>query len=665
MTFSLAINMEKSNRPKYLNEKFKRSNLMASVLNAKIGGPRETAGLLSIMASVASTSPLCYRSIPEYILAPSAFALGSLGAIALATSLMKDWREHFILRNTVKIRSSKPPLKPFEVSGLCFGYTTDKAEPVFLSDDALTRHCIIIGQSGVGKTVAASLLMTQQIQRGGGLLFVDGKLDVDNIISIYQQCAWSGRAQDFLVVNPGDPKNSNTYNPIADGDPDEVASRILSMIPSTESNAGSDFYKQSAFEALVVIIGAIQKCGLKYDFYDLAVLMNSAKALEDLLERLRTKYPKAAEFRNFLMFLDRYRVPINDPRNPLKGQIDTKRLKETLGGIAGRLFTFGTGNFGEILNDYDPDVNLYEGIKSNKIIYVALPTMGKDIAATNFGKMILGDLKTAVSWLQADKSARPKIPFMGFFDEAASYFSESMAVFFEQARSANIFLLPAIQSDSGFSAISEDFKERVISNTTSKMFFRLGTTQSAELAADFIGVTRRGVASTSESAGASSSAQYVQVSPQKTSSDTTSEGQSEKEEEQYLVSPEQLKSMAIGESIMVYEGNKVFNLSVPLTKLSAEGIKNVGEMKLNFRRSKNIPRVKQGLDMMSRAQHYIQAGGQQVNSSSAKAGKPKPQEDAEPGKPGAVPWSVRTGEESPVRAEELLRSHNPSADDFF
>jgi intracellular multiplication protein IcmO len=631
--------------PAYLNDPFKLQTLVRAVIAEKIGGPKETCGIGLLMAASASLSPIVYQTIPPVFLIPSTFVLSALGCIILADALFEEWKSHFVLKNTVGIQSSLPPAISEETQRLLFGYSTDTGKPLYLSDDAQTRHCLILGQSGVGKTVAASLLMAQQIQRGGGLLFIDGKLDVDNINSIYQQCVWAGRAQDFYVINPGDPANSNTYNPIADGDPDEVSSRILSMIPSTESNAGSDFYKQSAFEALVVIIGAIQKCGMKYDFYDLAVLMNSAKALEELLEMLRGKYPKSNEFRNFLIFLDRYRIPSNDSRNPLAGQVDIKRLKETLGGIAGRLFTFGTGNFGQILNDYNPDVNLYESITSSKIVYVALPTMGKDIAATNFGKMILGDFKTCISWLQADRAARPKIPHMAFFDEAASYFAESMAVVFEQARSANIFLMPAIQSDSGFSAISPDFSERVISNTTTKFFFRLGTTQSAEMAAELIGMTRVGVASTSESYGASSSAQYVQVSPQKTSSDTESDGVSEKEEEQYLVSPDKLKSMNIGEAVLTFEGNKIYNLVVPLIKLDKQGAANIGPLRLNFRRRTNVPRIKQGLDMMSQAHAYIQTPMSQAKSAVIKAEKdekknagkahsaPKPVEEAPMGDP--------------------------------
>ena len=83
-----------------------------------------------------------------------------------------------------------------------------------------------------------------------GLAFIDGKLAGDEIETIYQYCCWAGREQDLLILNPGTPSMSNTYNPILRGDPDEVASRILSIIPSTENNPGADHYKQSANRAL-------------------------------------------------------------------------------------------------------------------------------------------------------------------------------------------------------------------------------------------------------------------------------------------------------------------------------------------------------------------------------------------------------------------------------
>jgi len=246
--------------------------------------------MASLMAAAAATSPAIYSSAQGGWLIPAAtFLASAAGSVLLSDTVMAAWKDHFIFKSSVDVESSAVPMEPFEAPGLCFGYCTDTGKPLFIPDDDLFRHVWVVGQSGMGKTVAASLVMTQQIQRGGGVLFVDGKLDIDNISTMYHQCVWAGRGQDFFVLNPGEPALSNTYNPILYGDADEVASRLLSMIPSTESNAGSDFYKQSANEALVVIIGAFKRCGMKYDFYDLAVVMNNGKAMEDLLGRLKKK----------------------------------------------------------------------------------------------------------------------------------------------------------------------------------------------------------------------------------------------------------------------------------------------------------------------------------------------------------------------------------------
>lgn len=588
-----------SSRPFHHNQDWPLTQALTRAFSEKIGGPSDTAALLALGGAALSAVPGVASFVP-----PEAAALaGAAGAAWLSGRLLTDWKDHFLMKSSINLPSSKPPMPPFEKAGLCLGYTTDKGEPLFIPDESLFRHMWIVGMSGVGKTVAGSLLMSQQIQRGGGVLFVDGKLDADNILSLYQFCAWAGRGHEFFVLNPGDPSTSNTYNPILSGDPDEVSARLLSLIPSTEGNAGSDFYKQSANQALTIIIGACQRSGMAYNFYDLAVILNNEKAMQELQNKLNKAAPNSDEAKNLKLFLDQYRVP-QDPRNPLSGGLDMKRIKETLGGMAGRLFQFGTGSFGEILNDYNPEVKLYEAIRDGKIIYAALPTMGKDIAANNFGKMLLGDFRTAVSWLQRNKQDRPITPFLCFFDEAASYVTESWAVIFEQARSAGIFLMPAIQTESGFAAVSDDFSERVIGNTTTRMYFRIGTTKTAETVADLIGTTKRVARTTTESGGASDSRQFVQFSPQKSSSSNDSEGTSEREEEVHLVSPDQLKSMNIGEAVVQYNGKFVYNILIPAVRPSAELVKNIGPLRLNHPR--RHPRS--GLNFKERLDDFIQIG---------------------------------------------------------
>jgi intracellular multiplication protein IcmO len=299
-----------------------------------------------------------------------------------------------------------------EKDGLLLGYTVDSGKGVYLPYEDLMRHAIVVGQSGVGKTVAGSLLFMQQIERGGGAVLIDGKLNEGDLLKVYRMASYFGRESDVLVINPGDPSLSNTYNPILHGDADEVAARILSLIPSTSNDAATDYYKQAANQGIVVIVAAIKRLKLAYNFMDLSILLMNPRALEELESRL----PECDEKVNLTLFLDQFRDH--------KGYIDAKKIKEIFGGIGGRLFTFGSGNFGDITSSYNPDVKLTEALLQKKIIYVMLPTMGKDIAAGNFGQMMVSDLRSSIAELQKlPDEEKPWPPTLAFMDEAGEKLS--------------------------------------------------------------------------------------------------------------------------------------------------------------------------------------------------------------------------------------------------
>ena len=592
--------------------------VLAMVLSTeRIGGARETTWLVMIMLAILSGLPpfsFIIDSLP-LVLAISARVSLLLGVVyaayRLGYSVLKKERKEFVLHSTSNVESSDLDTKAFSKPGILFGYTTDTGEPLYISDEDLCRHLLITGQTGVGKTVLLKTLMFQQIQRGGGMLFVDGKLDSDNIRDMYEFASYCGRANDFLVVNPGQPELSNTYNPILFGDPDEVAARILSLIPSTASSAGADHYKQSANLALVCFISALQEetegqrqawineCrskglpegyidrgrvkGKAYNFLDLSLLTMNEGVLSQLMESVVNADKDSLTRKNLSIFLDQYaKENVTDAREGVI-QVDIKKLKDTLGGIGARMHQFGSGNFGPVLNSYRPEVIMYEAIKEGKIVYVALPTMGKVEAAQNLGKIVISDLKTAISWLQLNKNDRPKIPFLAFMDEMSSYAVESLAVMFEQARSARVALLPAIQTDSGLSNISEDFKERILANTETKIYFKLSSQETATAAAEMIGMTKRVVKSESSGKSDSTSAQALQVGPNKNASSGESKTDGEREQEEYLVSADQLKGLDIGECI-VLRSRRVWNIRVPSLSLKEKIREGIGGLRINHSR---------------------------------------------------------------------------------
>lgn len=585
---------------------------MYNPYGVNLGGRFDAAALLALTGAGLSTTPLLASGIPGLI-GPG---LAGAGAGWLTWRYAHEIRNRNLLKTKLKIKSSPQQIKASRTQAppesLLFGYTTDKGEPIYASYKDLMGHLVIRGQSGVGKSVGASLLMFQHILNGGSLLFIDGKLDYDTLEMIHLMHVWAGREHDLRVINPGDPGCSNTYNPILYGDPDEVAARILSLIPDTSQSPGADHYRQSANQGLTTLIAAIQRAGLAYNFIDLTILLQSSAALEYLEKALDRVAPDSPERINLAIFLNQFRVK--------GGAVNTLKLKEVFGGIGGRMYQFGTGKFGQVTNHYNPEVSLYDDLRAQRSLYVMLPTMGKAEAASNFGKMVTGDLRTTISWLQAlPKHQRPWPPTFGFFDEAGSYILKIWDRMFEQSRSSHTILAPAFQTDANLEAISEELREMVEGNTWLKMFYKLGTQRTAEAAAELIGYHMAAQKTMAMTDSRNESAQMLRDTPDSNVGQGSGMSYTEREEERYRVSPDDLKSLDRGEAIMTYGGDALYNVRVPMIEFSKEFRQSVPKFQPNHFR----PPYRRGIGLYKRIREFITSERLQEldNEAKSKGGK--------------------------------------------
>lgn len=577
--------------------------LIDDIWRMRWGGSLDSIGIGFVGAGFVASAP-GLLSIPYFIPAISAAA----GSFYVVWRLLKTIRERNVLPSRLDLKSSPLPCGPDE-TGVMLGYTTDQGKPFRIPDSDIMRHVLIVGQSGVGKTVMGSLMLFQQIQRGGGLIFVDAKIDVDNLNTIHRLAAWCGRSHDLRVIHPGMPGLSNSYNPLLYGDASEKASTILSTMPSSENSPGTDYYRQAANQGLRTLIGALQGAGLAYNFVDLSILLTNPKALSDLEKRIIAAAPKKPSTWALSLFLEQFKAPGRTG----EVSIDMKRLKETFGGIGGRLHTFGTDSFGEIMNTYNPEVKLFDDIVSNKIIYVGLPTMGKAEDANNFGKLLIGDLRTAVSWIQAlPEEERPWPPFLNFLDEAGSYATPTLARLFEQARSANMIMMPAVQTMANFEAVSPEFAAMAVGNTWTKVFFKLGEQQTAEAAADLIGMEKSVTKTIALSDNVGASHANLRATPESSASGAQGVTRSEKEEEVYRVSVDDLKALDKGECIVTFGGSELYNLRVPMAKLDKATKLALGDYRVNRMRKTtaidkryNNGMYKQAVDLEKEHHRYI------------------------------------------------------------
>lgn len=559
--------------------------LIEAFYRTRIGGTLDTLALLCGIGAGIMTTPLLADTAPKHL----SSLLAGIFAAYFAQRFLAPAMSTAILESNVEIASDHTPdeLDEQEWDGFVIGYTTDSAERVVISDANLMRHLLIVGMTGVGKTVLGMFMMYQQIMRGGGLLFVDGKIDSDNLQTIWQYVQIAGRPQDLRVINPGNPEQSNTYNPILFGDPDEVAARILSLIPSTENNPGADHYRQEANQGVATLVAALQRAGLAYNMIDISILLMSSAALlelEAILAQSRNGRD-SEELKNYRLFIDKFRAP--DPRTGVMS-ININKLKDTFGGIGGRLYMFGTGNFGRVMNTYDPDVRLFDSIMQRHIVYVPLPTMGKTEAASNFGKMLVGDLRTAISWIQAlPQEDRPNPPFFCFLDELTGYATAAAARPFEQARSARLILCGAIQNLANLRLASQDLEQSVLANTYTKIYFKLANHESAEACAEAIGKEKGVLRSLSDTSTDSSSASFLRATPESSSAKGQGFAMGEREQEEFIVSPDDLKKLDSGEIVMTYGGEAIYNLRVPMLTVSPEAAEAYGPPML----TRGLPRM--------------------------------------------------------------------------
>lgn len=547
----------------------------------RIGGATDTVMLTALLIAGLTTTPSLSSMVPSVVPA----LLCAIGLGYFAARVLSGSSSRHLLESSIDLTSDHSPIgEDQKVSGFIIGFSTDTGEPIYIDDAHFVRHFFILGMTGVGKTVLGLLLMFQQIMRGGGLMFIDGKLDSTNIEEIWYYCQMAGRPHHFRVINPGNPDESNTYNPVLFGDPDEVSDRILSIIPSTENNPGADHYKQEAKQGVATLVAALQRAGLKYNMIDLSVLLMNANALLELERKLAISKngSTSEELKNYSIFLDKFRAP-----DPKTGNlvIDMNKLKNTFGGIGGRLYMFGTGKFGAVMNTYDPDINLFEAIRDNLIIYVALPTMGKNESANNFGKLIVGDVRTAISWIQALPPAeRPKPAFLVFMDEQGSYATQALARPYEQSRSANIALAGAVQTFANLTSVSDEFAEMVLGNTWTKVYFKVLAPETATQAAEMIGMEMSIIKSLSDNQTATQSASFLRATPD--SSNAQGEGLSfgERQQEDYRVSPDDLRALAIGEAVVTYGGRHIFNVLIPRIEVSKEARDRFGPVMITRKR---------------------------------------------------------------------------------
>jgi hypothetical protein len=274
--------------------------------------------------------------------------------------------------------------------------------------DALLTQPLHLKEGFAGeKRAIVDHLLSRQISRGGGFLYVcDG--DRQRLNSIAAAMDVAGRTQQFRVLAPMWPELTETCNPLAEGDADQLASITLRLLPQSEGNPGADFYRQSANYALTVIFGALLAIKETPSFRRLTEIL----ARPDVeLPRLQERLPEP-ERETFALFIAPFLKTTKSGAT-----VDTERLNGTLGGIAGRSAMLSQGSLATLLSPAKEGLSWKQVIRQGQGVFLDAGRMGQN---DTFEKILLGSFQSALYGVDSSEITKP---FTIFLDSERSTFA--------------------------------------------------------------------------------------------------------------------------------------------------------------------------------------------------------------------------------------------------
>ncbi len=415
---------------------------------------RPVAGLLHAYLAARAT-------VLEHWLASLAIAVASLlaiGAVFLGlkklSAALNRWRDRMAGLDFKKASYDLQPrayslgalvrANPAPAEQVVLGLS-DQGQPVYLTDRARSMHVHVVGQTGSGKTKSViEPLALQDLWRGRGVLFVDGKGSQENEERLASMAAAAGRldAVKIFTLNPFRP--SHTYNPlhlVANADPQAVAERVFSTF---SPDMDVPYYRDQSSRFFIALISALAATGKRFTMLDVA----AAIASRDVLAfGLRQSSDRKA-------------------RRSIEAQIRQlgRKVGETFTGLLAAVSRYDIPS----VNAYDPDIVLEDEIDHAGVVGFFLPANYYKQLARYIGLCVLQHVQQVGALRQLDRS-RSQLPLYVYADEFYTFAYEGFTDSVNKLRDANISLLLSHQTFSDLEKVSKEFAKGIWDSTRNKI----------------------------------------------------------------------------------------------------------------------------------------------------------------------------------------------------
>jgi hypothetical protein len=352
-------------------------------------------------------------------------------------------------------------------SATVLGYNVHH-EPFLWPDSVRTKHGVIAGGTGAGKTTFLKNIIIQDLSRTFGgrpmpIIIFNGKGDQEFLEELLPHIEAAGRLQDLRVIDPSKPRESAHLNPFYT--PDALYQEHVNFIFQS-FGLKEDFFKGHQEAYLSDLVRILYYTGKVFNVYDVLVM---ALDEEVLAEQIGIAKARIAGLPNVSMQM---RLNFEMSVRMIRKSLGDRDRVEKIQGLLNELLAFLEDELSIVTGSYQDLVTMDGVVENGLILFISLNANKNKRACEALGKILLQNIRLMVGkrYDTARPQRRDDEPMLSVIcDEIATYADPDFPQVLQTARGARVSFLFSFQAIPQLERVSRAFAEEICSAPGTKM----------------------------------------------------------------------------------------------------------------------------------------------------------------------------------------------------
>lgn len=302
------------------------------------------------------------------------------------------------------------------------GYSMTRRRNILGTEIDKSKHSLVVGSSGTGKTSVLETLMFNDMREGKSVVYLDPKADNATLERFIDLCRLNGK--EYLIFSEHYNKDGKIrINPVMEGSVNHIVDRVFKSF-----NWSEEFYANKCQQALKKVVkslkGKRQEVSLK-SIYDEILLLCESKEKEEKLNRSEIE------------------------------------------GLITKLDNIVDSDFGDIICG-DGAYSFSKLRAEGKCVYIGLSVLGYSETARAIERIILGDIAYSVynTYRSIDPRSTANLKPLGLYiDELSAIISDEFIEILNKCRGAKLEITSAFQTSDDLNKIDPNLCQQVFENT--------------------------------------------------------------------------------------------------------------------------------------------------------------------------------------------------------